>query len=108
MDHDLGGRPRDGIGGVEVRVPGPLGGAVRARHLDEQVPVRPLAAVAQVQPHVLAERLDAVGVRGGVEEGLHPLDDVRGKATLHEHACLLVCRWTGVLGGHGRTLVRHA
>ena len=73
VDDDLGHRPGDDVRRVEVGVADEHG----VRVAEEQVPIEPLAAVAQVEGHVLAERPHTVLVGRGVAEGVD-LGDLPG------------------------------
>src|SRR4051794_31244980 len=74
VDHDLGAGAGHGVGRVEMGVAGEL--AARADR-QQEVLVGSLAAVPQVQPDVLAERLDAVGLGGAAQQRLDALDVLR-------------------------------
>ncbi len=69
VDGELGAGPLDGVGHVDVRVPGE-----RVAVADEQVPHVRVAAVAQVQDDVFGQRIRAVGVACGRHQRQHLLD----------------------------------
>ncbi len=72
MDTELGGRTLDRVGGVHVGVPDQTAVGVR-----EHMGGRGVAAVAQVQHHVLGERVRTVRVARGVGQR-DDLGDVGG------------------------------
>ena len=66
IDDDLRRRARDLVGGIEVTVTGQDWPSCWSGYPDQQVQVGSLAAIAQVQGHVLAQRPDAVLLGGGI------------------------------------------
>ncbi|GAA3126233.1 hypothetical protein GCM10020001_054230 [Nonomuraea salmonea] len=67
MDDQLGARPLDLVGGIDVGVAGE-----RVAGVEEERAGLRVAAVSQVQHDVFVERTDAVGLR----RGLHQADYV--------------------------------
>ena len=100
VDDELGRGALDRVGRVQVGVaddalrPRPVGGLAH-----EQVPAGLLAAAAQVEQDVLAERGDAVGLGGPGDQGQDGLDVGRD-----EPLGLLHAGPDAGGGGHGPTL----